>query len=277
MIRALIFDLDNTLTDFMKMKEASIVAAVEGMIDMGLPLAPAEARRLIFEIYDREGIEYQRVFDQFLKEVLGRVPPEILAAGITHYRRVRDTYLVLYPHVHLTLVELLRRGLRLAVLSDAPSLQAWQRLHHLGLQHIFRPVITFDDTGERKPSPRPFLRALELLELSPEEVLMIGDWPERDMIGARGVGMRTVFARYGDTFGTVHSGADFDIDDIQELLPILDRLNGPSEDPVAGGSPPRPGRLFPSTGSGRGTSATSTVMPAPGPAPRAGIDPLTSS
>jgi HAD superfamily hydrolase (TIGR02253 family) len=224
-IRALLFDLDNTLTDFMKMKEAAIVAAVEGMLDMGLPLTPEEARRRIFQIYDREGIEYQRVFDHFLKETMGRVAPEILAAGIVHYRRVRETYLVLYPHVHLTLIELLRRGLRLAVLSDAPAIQAWQRLHQLGLNHLFRPVITFDDTRERKPSPRPFLRALELLELSPDEVLMVGDWPERDMIGARGVGIRTVFARYGDTFGTVHSGADHDIDDIQELLPLVDRLN----------------------------------------------------
>jgi len=184
-----------------------------------------ERRDRIYRIYDREGIEYQLVFDAFLKEVFDAVPPEILAAGIVHYRRVRDTYLVLYPHVRSTLIELLRRGLRLAVVSDAPSLQAWQRLHHLGLEHLFRPVVTLDDTGERKPSPRPFRRALELLELGPDEVLMVGDWPERDMIGARSVGMRTVFARYGDTFGTVDSGADFEIADIAELLGVVDGLN----------------------------------------------------
>jgi putative hydrolase of the HAD superfamily len=236
MIRALLFDLDNTLTDFMKMKEAAIVAAVEGMVDMGLPLARQDARDRIFLIYEREGIEYQRVFDAFLKETLGAVPPEILAAGIVHYRRVRDTYLVLYPHVRATLTELLRRGLRLAVLSDAPALQAWQRLHHLGLEHFFRPVVTFDDTGERKPSPRPFRHALELLELPAPEVLMVGDWPERDMIGARAVGMPTVFARYGDTFGTERSGADFDIDDISWLLRVVDRLNSADPEGAAGGS-----------------------------------------
>jgi hypothetical protein len=42
--------------------------------------------------------------------------------------------------------------------------------------------------------------------------------------------MPTVFARYGDTFGTVTSGADFDIDDIAALLPIIDRLNAPGEE-----------------------------------------------
>ncbi|MCA9754326.1 MAG: HAD-IA family hydrolase [Candidatus Eisenbacteria bacterium] len=230
MIRALIFDLDNTLTDFMKMKEAAVVAGVEAMVDMGLPLTAEEARRRVFEIYDREGIEYQQVFDQLLSDLYGEVRPDVLAAGIVGYRRARESVLVLYPHVRMTLLELLRRGLQLAVLSDAPSLPAWQRLHQLALEHVFRPVITFDDTGERKPSPKPFLKALEMLGRSPEEVLMIGDWPERDMIGASGVGIRTVFARYGDTFGTTDSGADFEIDDIQQILGIVDRLNAVEKD-----------------------------------------------
>ena len=29
---------------------------------------------------------------------------------------------------------------------------------------------------------------------------MIGDWAERDVVGAKGLGMTTVFARYGDTY-----------------------------------------------------------------------------
>lgn len=56
MIRAIILDLDNTLTDFMRMKTVSIEAAVEDMIDAGLRMARDEAKRRLFEIYDREGI-----------------------------------------------------------------------------------------------------------------------------------------------------------------------------------------------------------------------------
>ncbi|MBM3286551.1 MAG: HAD-IA family hydrolase [Candidatus Eisenbacteria bacterium] len=226
MIRAILFDLDNTLTDFMKMKEASVEAAIEGMIDMGLPMTREQARERILAIYDREGIEYQNVFDGFLKETTGACSPSILAAAIVGYRRVRDSYLVLYPHVRRTLTELLRRSLRLAVISDAPALQAWLRLHHLALHHLFEFVITFDDTGLRKPSPAGFQKALELLEMRPHEVLMVGDWPERDMVGAARLGIKTVFARYGDTKGVVESGADHEIDDIQQLVGIVDRLNG---------------------------------------------------
>ena len=226
MIRAIIFDLDNTLTDFMKMKRAAIDAAVDGMLDAGLTLPREEVASQIYKVYDREGIEYQQVFDLFLNEVLGRVDYKILSSAIVAYRRARDSYLVLYPHVNITLLELLKRGLKLAVVSDAPRLQAWTRLAHLQLHHLFDTIVAFEDTGERKPSPKPFERAIEVLGITPNEAIMVGDWPERDMVGAAKVGIKTAFARYGDTFGTIHSGADFELNDILELVAIVDRLNG---------------------------------------------------
>ena len=226
MVRAIIFDLDNTLTDFMKMKRAAIDAAVDGMLDAGLTLPREEVAAQIYQVYDREGIEYQQVFDIFLKETLGRIDYKIMSSAIVAYRRARDSYLVLYPHVNITLLELLKRGLRLAVVSDAPRLQAWMRLAHLQLHHLFETVVAFEDTGERKPSPKPFQRAIELLAITPQEAIMVGDWPERDVVGAAKVGIRTAFARYGDTFGTKDSGADFDLNDIYELVGIVDRLNG---------------------------------------------------
>jgi putative hydrolase of the HAD superfamily len=58
------------------------------------------------------------------------------------------------------------------------------------------------------------------------ETLMVGDWPERDVVGAATVGITTVFARYGDTFGTIHSGAKYEVDDITEVLTVIARENG---------------------------------------------------
>jgi putative hydrolase of the HAD superfamily len=221
-IRAVVFDLDNTLVDFMRMKQVSVDAAVLAMIDVGLDLPVSEARRRIWAIYDQEGIEFQEVFDHFLSDRYGAVKFRMLASGIIAYRRARDASMVLYPHVRSTLVELVRRGYRLAVLSDAPAKQAWLRLCALEVHHFFETVITFEDTGERKPHPRPFRKVLEELGVTAAEALMIGDWPERDMVGAKAVGIRTIFARYGDAFNVLHSGADRDVEDISEILTLLD-------------------------------------------------------
>ena len=148
--------------------------------------------------------------------------------------RAREAALVLYPHVNMTLINLIKRGLKLAVLSDAPRPQAWLRLCQLQLHHIFDHVITFDDTGLRKPDPIPFRKMLSLLGVASHEALMVGDWPERDVVGAKHVGIRTVFARYGDTFDTVESGADFEIEDIREILRIVDLENARTSRVVTG-------------------------------------------
>ena len=225
MIKAIVFDLDNTLVDFMRMKEEAVNSAIEAMIDAGLNMTKEEAYKKIFEIYDREGIEDQQVFNKFLKENFGYIDYRILAAGIVGYRRAKEAALVLYPHVQYTLMQLLRRGLRLAVVSDAPRLQAWTRLAQVGLHHFFEVVVAYEDTGEWKPSPKPFRFTLNKLGLKPQETIMVGDWAERDITGAAKIGMVTVFARYGDTFGTVNSGADYEIDDIIDLLKIVDKYN----------------------------------------------------
>ena len=226
MIRAIVFDLDNTLTDFMRMKAAAIDAAVDAMIDAGLELPREAIRARIDAIYQEQGLEYQKVFDQLLESELGHIDPKILASGVVAYRRARESSLVLYPHVQMTLLELVRRGIKIGVVSDAPAPQAWLRLCQLGLQHVFEAVVTFDDTREQKPSPAPFREVLRRLAVEPHEALMVGDWPARDMVGGRQLGMRTAFARYGDTFGTRESGADHDLDDVFELVAIVDRLNG---------------------------------------------------
>ncbi len=223
-VEGIVFDLDNTLVDFMRMKESAVRSAVEAMIDAGLNMSYKEAYDKIFEIYDREGIEDQRVFDKFLEEYTGEINYKILAAGIVAYRKAKEAALVLYPHVYYTLMELLKRGLKLAVVSDAPRLQAWTRLVQVGLHHFFQAVVTFDDTNKRKPAREPFEFSLKLMGVKPEEAIMVGDWAERDILGAAQLGMITVFARYGDTFGTKVSGADYEINDIIELLDIVDSL-----------------------------------------------------
>jgi putative hydrolase of the HAD superfamily len=227
MIKAVIFDLDNTLTDFMRMKEAAVDAAVASMIDAGLRFPPSEIKAKIYGVYEAKGIEFQNVFDDVLTEMLGEIDFKAQAAGIVAYRRAREASLVLYPHVKVTLIELMKRGIRLAVVSDAPRQEAWLRLCYLQLHHMFDFVSTFDDAGERKPSPRPFQRALDYFDINAEEAIMIGDWPERDITGAAQLGIVTVFARYGNTFGTVESGAQHDIEDIYELVDIVDQRNQP--------------------------------------------------
>jgi len=209
----------------MKMKRRSIEEAIPAMIDAGLSITREESNQVIDEIYKEKGIEYQQVFDLFLQRVNNEVDYKILSAGIVAYRRAREAALIPYPHVYSTLNKLLKLGILMGILSDAPAKEAWLRLAYLNFHHIVDAVVTFEDTGERKPNPATFLAVLKKLEVKPEEALMVGDWAERDIVGAKNVGMKTAFARYGDTFNTKIHNADYELNDISELIDIIMQEN----------------------------------------------------
>jgi putative hydrolase of the HAD superfamily len=225
MIKAVVFDLDNTLIDFMRMKNTAVEAAIKAMIDAGLDFPYAEIKSKIDEIYKDKGIEYQQVFDQLLTHFVTEIDHKILSAGIVAYRTAREAELNTYPGVIPTLVKLIKMGIKLGVVSDAPSREAWLRLTYIGLHHMFDAIVTFDDSNERKPSPVPFRLVLKKLCVEPEEALMVGDWAERDVAGAKSVGMKTAFAKYGDTFDTKTHGADYEINSVSELIEIVKKEN----------------------------------------------------
>ncbi len=222
MIRAVIFDLDNTLIDFMKIKRSSIEASVTAMIASGLRMSKDEATKALFELYDKYGIEYQEIFQKFLEKTHKKVDYKILAAGIVAYRKLQAGLLEPYPKVMYTLMKLREKGIKLAILTDAPGLKAWIRMSEMRIAEFFDVVITFDDTGEAKPSMVPFRKVLKELDISPEECLMVGDSPKRDMIGAKAAGIVTVFAKYGATRDLDYKDSDHEIEQIQDVLWIVE-------------------------------------------------------
>ena len=226
MIKAVIFDLDNTLLDFVTMKREAVKNALSSMIEAGLDIDPKTSYKKIMQLYEENGWERnQHVFNKFLREIDGHINYKYLAAGIVAYRRAKDEHLKLYPNVEETLKEIKNKGIKLAIVSDAPNREAWMRICYLKLHNIFDVVIAFDDSKERKPSPAPFKLALGKLGLSSDEVLMVGDWPDRDVVGAKNMGIRTIFAKYGDHFGVQDSGANWDIEDISDIIGIIDNIN----------------------------------------------------
>ncbi len=96
------------------------------------------------------------------------------------------------------------------------------RLNEAGLDGYFDAVVTYEDTGKRKPAKEPFLRICDELEVNPEECLMLGDWPERDVQGGKLAGMKTCLAKYGQM---QPAKADYEIEGFANLLEIVDRCN----------------------------------------------------
>ena len=82
MIKAVLFDLDNTLIDFMAFKRNCCFAALKAMISAGLKIDKKKATKILFELYDKYGIEYNKIFQKFLLKTKGKIDYKILAHGI---------------------------------------------------------------------------------------------------------------------------------------------------------------------------------------------------
>src|SRR3989344_2817784 len=222
MFHAILFDLDNTLIDFVSMKRASSDAAITAMIANGVALDKEKAVTVLFELYDEYGWEYNLIFQRFLERIQKKIDYKVLAAAIIAYRRAQLSFMEPYAKVVPTLLTLKKKGIKLAIVTDAPQLKAWMRLTELRLQDFFDVVVAFGQVPETKPSKLPFQKALDLLKEKPENVLMVGDMPHKDIAGAKAVGIKTCFAKYGCTLHPLpKTNADYEIDAIEEIIDII--------------------------------------------------------
>jgi putative hydrolase of the HAD superfamily len=86
-------------------------------------------------------------------------------------------------------------------------------------------MVSYDMVKVKKPDPAPFQFALEMMKASPSETILVGDSPRRDIEPCRNLGIRTVYARYGDRFSRdrTTAAADYCVDSLRDLPEILSR------------------------------------------------------
>ena len=94
----------------------------------------------------------------------------------------------LYPEV-IEVLQALPRHLRLAVVSNFDG-RLRMILEQLGISKFFSLVFVSSEIGADKPDPEIFRRALKFTGFSPNEVLHVGDDPNRDWQAAAAAGLQ---------------------------------------------------------------------------------------
>lgn len=94
-----------------------------------------------------------------------------------------------------------------------------------GILRFFRFTIFSDEVAYNKPNPIIFEQALKLLGVEPQETIHVGDLPETDIIGAKGMGMLTVWVNRDEEVPLDKSFCpDYQIGQLPEVLALLERL-----------------------------------------------------
>ncbi|MCX8163331.1 MAG: HAD-IA family hydrolase [Candidatus Micrarchaeota archaeon] len=232
MIKAIIFDLDNTLINFWEFKQKAILSAAKQIqIHLSSSKNLEEIFDGIFQIYYVKGIDYQYAISDYLlslslsKEEHNR----ILNLAIKAYKSTKQSFLQPYPAVVEMLNELKKMNFKLGVLTDASYVQALDRLEKCNLKNYFDAITTFDHSKSFKPSKAPFLHIIAQLDVRPEQAAMVGDNPHRDIKGAKELGLTTFLAKWGFYYGDDGTKPDFALDHPAELPKILKKLNSFSQ------------------------------------------------
>jgi putative hydrolase of the HAD superfamily len=240
-IRALIFDINGTLIDIEtdERMEQAYRAIGHFLTYQGITLHRWELLDLYFQIMKEQFAQSTEVYPEFdvvavWREVLERHASECtgslplgklqqlplflaeLQRGISRKR------LCLFPQV-LEVLSQLRERYPLAVVSDAQSAYALPELRAVGLHEYFDPIVISGDYGYRKPDARLFQKALDGLQVRPDQAIYIGNDGYRDIFGARQLGIKTILFRHTqDMTRPNEAEPDYIIREFAELTRALD-------------------------------------------------------
>ena len=92
-----------------------------------------------------------------------------------------------FPNV-LNSLEVLAESYALGVISNGNA-----DVNQIGIGHLFSFTLNSAEAGVAKPHPSIFRQALDKVQLPAHQMVYVGDDPEKDVIGAQQLGLRTIW------------------------------------------------------------------------------------
>lgn len=224
MIKAVIFDIDNTLYDFSTTTKLGADAFARYCnVHFGMSIDEAERgwKEAYDAVMDRMGMENpayhnRLVRSQYFLEKRGLpVFPHAMELAMTYWNT-----LIRNMKVEEGLVELLEalknKEIKIGIGTNMTAFVQFEKIRALGISQYVDCMVTSEEAAAEKPTKPFFDYALGKLGISCDECVFIGDDAKNDMQGAKGAGMIPVWY-------TPHAG-EADRRLIEELK-VTDRID----------------------------------------------------
>jgi len=224
-IRAVCFDLDNTLWDVWP----TIMRAEQATYDFLVERYPRITRRYSVESLraERERIAREQAHRSHDFTYLRIATLQACAEQVGYGERVgEEAFEVFYRERNkvdfyrdaLPVLERLHPRFRLFSLTNGNA-----DLGAIGIARFFEGSFTAREVGALKPDAKMFRHVLDASRLAPQEVMYVGDDPIADIHGARAVGMRPVWLnRDGALWMPAHGAQPDTVTTLDELSQLLD-------------------------------------------------------
>ncbi len=193
----MIFDLDNTLLNFEICERQAILGALEACtISLDLNRISENVFLQVFETYNskywrqREIFSPRELIEMSYQSTLAQldIQTDQISNLSQSFWHIFNHSGVMEPDVNEVLT-VLAGNYRLAVITNGFVSAQLPRMQAAGIEHFFEEVVVSEAIGFAKPSPEIFYHALSRLNLTPAEVIYIGDSLKHDYAGATQVKM----------------------------------------------------------------------------------------
>lgn len=245
MLKAILFDLDDTLIDwstFTENWEIRETKHLRGVFDYICreiyPLSDWESYSR--EYFQRVRDAWQGARESLIAPHLGRILVDTavalgIAEGSVSVQECLDAYnwaapesTFAFPDVPDAMKVLHKNNIKVGIVTNAfqpMSLRDIEMKAHGILDYFPDCRLSAADVGYLKPHPKIFEAAMQCLGTTPEETLFVGDNPVADIAGAQGAGLRAVMRVKHPTQPLI-SGLvvpDGAINSLNDLLLLLDK------------------------------------------------------
>lgn len=198
-ITDIFFDLDHTLWDFEKnsaltfekiLIENNVGVALNDFLKVYVP------NNLVFwKLYREEKITKSQLRYQRLKVVFDKlghpIADETIDLLAIEYIAHLSSFNHLFPNTK-EILEYLRPKYNLHVITNGFQEIQEKKMKNSNIHSYFDKIVDSEMVGVKKPNPIIFDFALNLVNVAPNEALMIGDSIEADILGAQQVGMNVL-------------------------------------------------------------------------------------
>lgn len=209
-IKAVCFDFDGTLVNtFEHIVQAFEKVLIENNLEPDREVIRALVGKTLEECY---------------KILLPDVEASVPMARHHELQQTSEMYelIVLYDGIMDTLDALHAQDIKCAVVTNRTQPSLGLILDHTGLAEKFDLFVGPEHVSHNKPHPEPLEFAAKKLGVSAHEIIMVGD-THIDVAASKAAGATCVGLTHG--FGTraelEEAGADYVIDNVEELIPIV--------------------------------------------------------
>ena len=201
MVKAIFFDLDNTLVDRTQAAYRMFCDIVADCLPQ-YPKSSIEYENAVqsLMIWDEYGtIEKSHVFGRFCKKY--DLNENLVAELSDRWMNEFGNYAIPFEKSEETLKELSKKY-RLGLLTNGHSKMQRRKLEKSGFEKYFETIIVSGEQGIHKPDVRIFQMACDSIGLKPEEIAFVGDTFTTDILGACQCGMKPVWIHSDSLFRT---------------------------------------------------------------------------